>query len=94
MGFAARKSKLAEVALTTEIGQDGMLFITNRLFKKLLINYSDSQHILNYPIRSELRPLSRFNNRRIMGRFPIILSNEHQITIKIINFNFLQFHLN
>jgi len=31
MGFAAIKSKLVEVALTTEIVQDGMLFRTKRL---------------------------------------------------------------
>ena len=33
MGFAARKGKLVEVDLTTEIGQDGMLFITILLLK-------------------------------------------------------------
>ena len=32
MGFAARKSKSGEVTLTTEMVQDGMLFITNLLF--------------------------------------------------------------
>ena len=33
MGFAAKKGKLVEVDLTTEIGQDGMLFITNMMLK-------------------------------------------------------------
>ena len=33
MGFAAKKGKSVQVALTTEISQDGMLFITNMLLK-------------------------------------------------------------
>ena len=36
MGFAARKSKSGEVTLTTEMVQDGILFITNLLFKNQL----------------------------------------------------------
>ena len=36
MGFAARKSKSVELTLTTEMVQDGMLFITNLLLKNLI----------------------------------------------------------
>ena len=35
MGFAAKKGKSVEVTLTTEISQDGMLFITNILLKTI-----------------------------------------------------------
>ena len=35
MGFAARKGKLAEMALTTEFVQNGMLVITNTLSNTL-----------------------------------------------------------
>ena len=34
MGFAAKKGKSVELTLTTEMVQDGMLFITNLLLKK------------------------------------------------------------
>ena len=41
MGFAARKGKLAEVALTTEMVQDGMLCIMAHLFcTKINIHFS------------------------------------------------------
>ena len=33
MGFAAKKGKSVELNLTTEMVQDGMLFITNLLLK-------------------------------------------------------------
>ena len=35
MGFAAKKGKLVEVDLTTEISQDGMLFIAIILLKTI-----------------------------------------------------------
>ena len=57
MGFAARKSKSVEVTLTTEIGQDGMLFITNMLLKISILAIT---HILNI---SADTPLSRLMSK-------------------------------
>ena len=48
MGFAAGKGKLVEVDLTTEIGQDGMLFITN------MISQFSFLHITQFPHKSLL----------------------------------------
>ena len=44
MGFAARKSKSVEVTLTTEIVQDGMLFITFTL----LTTYNNLTSLFTY----------------------------------------------
>ena len=54
MGFAAKKSKSAELTLTTEMVQDGMLFITNLLLKISILAIT---HILNISADSPLSPL-------------------------------------
>ena len=46
MGFTARKGKSVEVTLTTEISQDGMLFIAILLLKTISY-YSNTLYLIN-----------------------------------------------
>ena len=46
MGFTARKGKSVEVTLTTEISQDGMLFIAIILLKTISY-YSNTLYLIN-----------------------------------------------
>ena len=76
MGFAAKKSKSVELTLTTEIGQDGMLFITNLLLKisilaiTLILNISADSPIS--PLMSKM-PLT--HDRKKSDSFPLIYTN-------------------
>ena len=46
MGIPAKKGKLVEVALTTEIVQDGMLFITIMLLITIYLYYSNTLYFI------------------------------------------------
>ena len=49
MGFPAKKGKSVELTLTTEIVQDGMLFITIMLLITIYLYYSNTLYfILTY----------------------------------------------
>ncbi len=54
MGFAAKKGKLVEVDLTTEIGQDGMLFISNIISSVFSLVYNTISSQIT-PIHSIIR---------------------------------------